>query len=207
MSSFKKFLASWVNIVFWFIFFFPLGFVFLYIRWEEEKGKFYAKTKLLFWLGLVIGAFGILSLFISISEEDFLETFVIDLCFFIVPGAICLYSSYKKNKKLKIYDKYMAYISTRKKIKIDGLCKNVNDNYENVTRTVEEMICNGIVNGYLDDEELILNKFKNDDVQIDIQNDGKKVETKIVKCRECGAKNTVIVGQQKECEYCGTILR
>lgn len=32
-------------------------------------------------------------------------------------------------------------------------------------------------------------------------------ETKVVKCKECGAKNTIIVGQTKECEYCGTLLQ
>jgi len=32
-----------------------------------------------------------------------------------------------------------------------------------------------------------------------------KKETKIIKCKSCGAKNTLIAGKTKECEYCGTI--
>ena len=32
------------------------------------------------------------------------------------------------------------------------------------------------------------------------------VKINLQTCPECGAKNTVIVGQTKECEYCGTIL-
>ena len=35
----------------------------------------------------------------------------------------------------------------------------------------------------------------------------KKKEVKIVKCKSCGAKNTVVEGETKECEYCGTLLQ
>ena len=33
------------------------------------------------------------------------------------------------------------------------------------------------------------------------------MDTKKIKCKECGAKNTVVVGQTRECEYCGTLLQ
>ena len=35
----------------------------------------------------------------------------------------------------------------------------------------------------------------------------KNSNTKVVKCKECGAKNTIVIGQAKECEYCGSLLQ
>ncbi len=32
-------------------------------------------------------------------------------------------------------------------------------------------------------------------------------QTKVVKCKECGAKNTIVIGETKECEYCGSLLQ
>lgn len=206
MNGLKKWSASTLAIVISFWLFFPLGFVLLYLRLKEKHGKYYAITKELFWTGLIWGGFGILYLGLSITEKTFVSEYLLAGVFvFVIPGAICFYFGNKRNKKMKIYDKYMLYISSRRKVKLDGLCNNVGVDYETGLKMVEEMIAKGFINGYLDDDELIIKKGEsliNDIIEEPVQNK----ETKVVKCKECGAKNTIIVGQSKECEYCGSLL-
>ena len=97
----------------------------------------------------------------------------------------------------------MEYIRARKKIKIDTLCNKLNVDYDTATNTLADMINKGMINGYLEDNELILNGSNIDNEEKTTE----KKETKIVKCKECGAKNTIVVGEKNECEYCGSLLQ
>ena len=86
------------------------------------------------------------------------------------------------------------------------MCNNLNTPYDTTINILTEMISKKIIDAQLKDDKVILNGVYNPIENISINNIEEKEETKIVKCPECGAKNTVIVGQTKECEYCGTIL-
>ena len=206
MNILKRWSTSTFTIVLAFWLFFPLGFVLVYIRLKEKYGKYYAITKELYWTGIIWGGLGLLYLIFSVNEKDyFIELFLPSVFIFIIPGFLCFYFGNKRNKPMKIYDKYMSYILSRKKVRIDSLCSNLGVSYDTALSTVEDMILKGFINGYIDDDELIITKLaKNSDEFQSVE--VKKKETKIIKCKECGAKNTVIVGQTKECEYCGSLL-
>ena len=207
MDTLKKWSTSMVAIVLSFWLFFPLGFVLLYIRLKDKHGKYYSITKILYWTGIVWSALGLFYVFASIGEKTFVKEYLpAGLFVFIIPGIICFYFGFKRNKKMKVYDKYMAYINTRRKSKIDGICNSVGVDYETGLRMVEEMINKGFINGYIEDDELIIKNAKQNTSDFVEEREEKK-ETKVVKCKECGAKNTVVVGQTKECEYCGTLLQ
>lgn len=203
----KKWYTSVWAIVLALYLFFPVGFIFLYLRLKEKKGKYNAITSMLYWIGLIWGVFGILYLGLSISEETFVSEYLAPGIFiFVIPGAITFFFGNKRKQKGKVYVKYLNYIKARKKVKLDNLCNQLSVDLETATNIITEMINKEIINGYLSEDELIL-KGVSDDVNDPTKEVEVKKETKIVKCRECGAKNTVIIGESKECEYCGTILQ
>lgn len=205
MKTLENWSTSIIAIIIAFWLFFPLGFILVYIRLKNKHGKYYAITKELYWSGLIWAGIGILYLVISVTEKTFVKEYLpAGIFLFVIPGIICFFFGNKRNKKLKIFDKYMTYISSRKKIKIDGLCNSVGVDYDTALSTLEEMISNGFIDGYLDDNELIMgNVGQNQQTYFEDKNSN----TKVVKCKECGAKNTIVIGQAKECEYCGSLLQ
>lgn len=206
MTSSKKTSPSLFTIVLSFWLFFPLGFVLIYLRLKNKNGKYYAITKELFWTGIVWGCFGLFYLVTSLTDSSFFSDYLPSgLFIFVIPGTICFYFGNKRNEKMKIYDKYISYISTRRKIKIDGLCNNLDVSYDVAVKTLEEMILKGFINGYLEEDELIIKRDNTTSLEITEQ-DNKIKQTKVIKCTECGAKNTVIIGEAKECDYCGSKL-
>lgn len=207
METLKKWSTSIVAIILAFWLFFPLGFVLVYIRLKDKYGKYYAITKELFWTGLIWAGFGLLYLGLSITEQNFISEYLpAGLFAFVIPGIICFLFGNKRNEKMKTYDKYITYISSRKKVKIDGICNSVGVDYDTGLKMLEEMISKGFIDGYLEDDELIMKRIGETTKNL-IDDELQHKETKVVKCKACGAKNTLIVGQAKECEYCGTLLQ
>ena len=184
------------------IFFWPVGLVFLYLRLIKTKGKYLTINYLLL-IGsaflILIGIIGLSAYFETYEISDLLLATLM----FLIPGMLCAYSWYKRKKKYKEYKIYLDYINARKKVKLDSLCNRLNVNYDTAVSNLTEMINKGLINGYLTDDDLIVNGVNlADDLEDKIVK-----ETKVIKCKECGAKNTVVVGEHKECEYCGTLLQ
>ena len=194
--------TSIVAIVIAMICFWPAGCVMLYLRWTKKNGKFKAINNVL----LVCTAFLLFIGFIGMSafmqSHDSTDLFLA-LFMFIIPGAICGSFGLKRKNKIKGYAKYLDYIRARKKIKLDTLCNKLNVDYDTATNVLTDMINKGMINGYLEDDELIIKGVNN----VVEERPTERKETKIVKCKECGAKNTIIVGEKKECEYCGSLLQ
>lgn len=206
MNDVKKASTSVVTIVISFCLFFPLGFVLLYRRFSDKYGKYIATTKMLIICGIFLVFFGIvgLSTFFDTKETSDLTMSII---MFILPGVICLYFWYKRYTNNKKYKIYLNYISVRKKTKLQNLCNSLNVDFDTAVNILTDMINKKMVNGYLTDDELIITDVS--DVVSSMMNDelSQKKETKVVKCKACGAKNTIIVGEKKECDYCGTLLQ
>lgn len=192
-------------IVLMLIFFWPVGCVLLYLRWNKAKGKYCAINNTLLVSAIVlflIGACGMTSYADTKEAEDLWLALIV----FIIPGAICTFFWFKRKKDFKKYKMYLDYVSSRRKVKIDSMCNKLGVDYDTATNNLTYMINKGIINGYLADEELILsNKDGNSDSQ-ELPTPTLKKETKVVKCKECGAKNTITVGEKNECEYCGSLL-
>lgn len=206
MYELKKWATSVVGIVILFICFWPLGCVFLYMRWAQTKGKFSAITKTLLVCGVGLVIFGFTGIIVSIDSND-AQVAALALLLFIIPGIIMALLGGKRRKKLQEYNIYLEYINARKKVELDTLCNQLNVAPDVATSSLTDMINKGIIKGYLTDNELILNNGY-DDFQDELTYENPEFEEiKIVKCKECGAKNTVTVGTTRECEYCGTILQ
>lgn len=205
MNNKEPWYISFVTIIIAFICFWPIGCALLYIRWQKKSGTYTAITRTLIACTIVLILIGIVGMSEFSSSNDSSDL-ILAIFLFIIPGAICGYFAWKRNNKSKIYNKYANYINIRKKVGIDELCNNLNTPYDTTINILTEMISKKIIDAQLKDDKVILNGVYNPIENISINNIEEKEETKIVKCPECGAKNTVIVGQTKECEYCGTIL-
>ena len=198
--------TSLLAIVIAMICFWPVGCVFLYLRWVKRDGRFKAINNVLLVCTVFLLLVGVPTICSSIEYFD-TSDILADLFIFIIPGIICGYIWFKRRKKVKEYNKYLEYISAHKKIKIDNICNNLNVDYKTATSAIADMINKGMIKGYIEEDELIIKGSTEGVYNISDERTPVKKETKIVKCKECGAKNTVIVGEKKECEYCGSLLQ
>ncbi len=197
---------SIIVIIIAFICFWPVGCVLLYLRWVSKDGKFKAINNVLLVctiLLLFIGFAGVIAFTESHDSSDLL----LALLMFILPGGICGFFWYQRRNKIKGYNQYLAYIRARKKVKIDTLCNKLNVDYDTAVNALTDMINKGMIKGYLEDDELIIKYTNNDANNLMEERITERKETKIVKCKECGAKNNIIVGEKNECEYCGSLLQ
>lgn len=210
MNNKEQWYISIIAIIIAFICFWPIGCILLYLRWQIREGKFVALTKTLYICGIGLVLFGSTGIIASFDGGMDAGIFFIALLMFIVPGGILALIGFKRKNQIKGYKGYLNYINSRRVIKIDDLCNNLNVNYDTAMNILADMINKGMIKGYLTDNEL---KFKNnnENANIVVENNqevpSKPKETKVIKCKECGAKNTLPVGETKECEYCGTLLQ
>ncbi len=209
MNSDEKWYLSGAVIVLALIFFWPAGLVLLYLRMSEKNQiyNFISYALLVVGIFLLILTFTMLCAFISYGEDFGVSLFCLAL--FGVPGAICTKIAAKRIKKIKEYEKYLRYVGVRSETPIDLLCSELGKDKSEVTRVLGEMVGNKVVSGYIRGEELFVREGM-DSSAYTIDKSVYPRQTKIkvvVKCKECGAKNTLYAGEQKECEYCGTILQ
>lgn len=199
--------TSVVAIVIAMICFWPVGCVFLYLRLSKSRNKYNIINMILLISTICLLFVGIVGMSVYFEEHE-ISNLWIALLMFIIPGMVCGYFWYKRRKKFKEYKKYLDYINARKKVKLDSLCNRLNVNYDTAVSNLTEIINNGFIDGYLTEDELVIKGiFEEEFNKMENNTQPASRETKIVKCRECGAKNTIVVGQPKECEYCGTILQ
>ena len=169
---------------------------------QQNYVNYNKKTKRFLIFAIVLVIIGLSGISVYFDSYEFSDL-ILALFVFIIPGCICAYTWYKRKEKLKEYKNYLQYFNSRRKIKIDDLCNKFGKDYETVNDIITEIINLGMINGYIEDDELILKG--NNKIEFTEENTNKV--TKIVKCKECGAKNTVIEGEKKECEYCGSVLQ
>lgn len=187
--------------------FWPVALVLLYLRWCRLHGKYKANNYILLIAGSGLIMFGMVGMMSFFDSGDMVD-FMLASCLFLLPGGICAYFWYKRHQQLKGYQKYLDYIKIRKQIKIDQLCNKLNVGYDTAINMLTEMINKGLIQGYIENDELFLDSVgRSIPFTMESNDYNSKKETKVIKCKECGAKNTVVVGKKAECEYCGTILQ
>ena len=199
--------TSITAIVILLICFWPIGLVLLYLRLIRTKGKYNTTSNLLLTGAIFLIFIGIVGLSAFFDTYDISDLLLATLMF-LAPGGFCGYLWYKRRKKYAEYKIYLEYINARKRVKLDSLCNRLNVDYDTAVKNLTEMINKGLINGYLTDDDLIVNDIMVDEVDnLEVNIKSLSKETKVIKCKECGAKNTVVVGEHKECDYCGTILQ
>lgn len=190
-------------IIFAFIFFWPMGLVLLYLRMAEKKGKYKMLTNTLFWTGVTLILFVAFLCAIQTGEDD--PTLLPGLfVLFVIPGIIMIAVGTKRKLKLKKYEKYIQCMGGKKRMSIESIAEKRKVDVDTATNDIFDMINKNIINGYIDDyNELILDGYLENNEKMK-----RYIKTvKVVKCKECGAQNSVREGTTVECEYCGTILQ
>lgn len=186
--------------VFWL--FIPLTYYLCYLRMVNNEGKFIALAKLLYRGSMVWAGIGVFYLLIMIGEKDFFETAIpAAFGFFFVPASISFFFGNKKKGILKKYKPYMEYIRFKNIIQIEELCNHLRIDRETAVKDLSEMISKNMIDCYFNDDDTVINNVMSAKAP-----SLPKRETRVIKCKECGAQNKIFVGEVKECEYCGTIL-
>lgn len=201
----KWYLSTWFIIISM-ICFWPVGLVLLTLRVVGIKKNYKSITNFMFVTGIILLILFVLFAFSSIGDADYMDLFIGLSVIFLLPGSLLFIFGLKRRKKLKIYEQYLDYINFKNKISITTLCNKLGTTSDVITKTLREMISQGIIDGYINESDYFILKDTSTVYSSTENRYDSKDEIVVVKCQECGATNKVIVGKSTECEYCGTIL-
>ena len=202
----KWYFSTWF-IVLSMICFWPVGVILLLFRIIGKQKSFKAITYTMLVTGIILLFFSIAIVLTSLGEDTFNDTLIGSIAVLFIPGILLTIFGFKRQKKMKVYEKYLDYISLKNTISITELCGKIGTTSDIVLKTLREMISKGLIDAYINESEYLVLK----DSSVDYNYSGNnyypsKEEIVVVKCKECGAKNKIAIGKPKECEYCGTIL-
>lgn len=93
-----------------------------------------------------------------------------------------------------------------KKLRVDAIANSLGRNYQTVKADLMKMTQKNYFPGGYFDESAGGMVFPYLDPQNENPDPVVKAETKVVKCKGCGASNTLVEGTGAECEYCGAAL-
>jgi len=172
---------------------------------------------------IVIGAVFAVMGCIALSDVNFYrldsdETMGITLFAGIV--ILLLYSGTKARKRYNMYSRYTGIIANRTQISIESIASTTKDSIQEVTEALRDMLKKGFYPGAYINENSKMLVLANETVSRPVTTDTQKSVTSneavphpavsaqpsAIKCRGCGAVNTVVPGSHNECEYCGSPL-
>lgn len=197
--------SSWGWIVFWLIFFWPIGLVMALNKMEYDKSSFVSgKSKILSLVGKVLIFIGLCGL-ISFSSTFLFEDFVLTVIF--LSGGIVLVRKAKKMKlKSEKVIQYINYIVNQKVKNIDYIAQGLGLEYNEVLKDLEKMIDTGYLENYyihIGNREILSTL---EQIKVEVKND-ENIKTTVVVCDGCGANNILPEGKISKCEYCSTPLK
>ena len=217
MYNKKPFVPSVGLIVFSFIFCYPLGFVFLFIRLKNKAGKSYtavnaknepiksfnvnanykAIRNVLIGIGIFFGIG-----FISELSDLFYGYFDLeDLVIPLVISVGCLSLAYRYTTKLKKYQPYLNYLAAYGSDPISDLAYSLGVSHEQAVRDLTDMIGSGIIKAKITHDDYIV--LDSNPAKIPSES---RYEKKFIRCPFCGAPNALTPGQSRRCEYCDSPL-
>jgi len=195
-------LYSWTSIILMFFFFAPAG---LFVLWKrsayDKKFALGKGIRLICYSSFFIFMFFLVMVFGNGEPAERIVGFsftTLILSIFILVGV-------SKHKRLNNYKKYIILISKYNITSFDNIGFQTSIPYETVRRDIAAMIASGFFSGSrisADGNSIVLpNNTPKQQAQF---NAPPKPQTKVVDCNSCGAKNTIVVGNANECQFCGT---
>lgn len=193
--------VSWVWIIFWCVFFFPVGVFLIFKKINSDKTATLNNSKTVFTISYVLFAMSIIYVTMIFSEG----ASMIAAALLTGAGGIWLNIIAKKMKiNGEKYKKYITLVINQNVSEIDNIAPAVNVTYEVAKDDLQNMIDLGyFIGAYINEtsREIILVKHNNN---LAYQSKLNQPVTRIVVCRSCGANNTIILGKTNVCEYCSS---
>lgn len=200
-----------------FFLFFPIGIWMLVKKMTDEKFNYIKNGKSLKILAWVLIGFAVIYLIMGITGD--LETedgssivggVIMMLMIFGGGGAFALYKAHSYIKKGTKYNRYISIINSSNNTLIDNIAAAYPTSFEQAAKDLQSMLDDGyFMNAYVDlnRRELIMPpKTATVNVAVNQSTSPSYGQTTSVKCKNCGATNTVVPGTENECEYCGSPL-
>ena len=199
--------VGWGWIVFWLIFFWPIGLYLLVKKFSTDKSALMSgRTGALSVVGWILVVFGATGFLVEITGTRDASGFVIALMFF-VGGVLLLRKASNTKKTAARYKKYIDIVVNQNVRSIDHVAAALGLSYDAVVHDLQDMINRGYLKDayvHQGNREIIL---KHIEPQPSIQEmiiGQSPAQTKAMRCPGCGANNIGIAGKVSECEYCGT---
>ena len=194
--------VSWGWIIFWCIFFWPVGIFLLIKRLGTDRTAPLKNSSTVMTVSIVLIVLGCLALFNSVGAEDGLRTAAASLLIFVAPGAYLFYLSRKMKKDGEKYQMYLNIVVNQNISNMNEIARKSGLSYDTVESDLQTMITKGYFsNAYIDRETNSIIVSSNE------QTGSGTTEYVVVNCPSCSAANKIIVGRVGECEYCGTKLQ
>lgn len=209
---------SWGTIILMFIFFFPVGIWMLVRKMNDEKHNYLKNGKSLKTFGWVLFGIGIFYLIMGLTGEFSTEEIssvvgmvIFTMILFCGGGFFMLYKGKQFINRGTKFSRYLAIINNRNDNSIDNIAAAYPTTYDNAVNEIQQMIdAQYILNSYIDlnKRELVMqnNNYATNNAIYNHPEKAVAAKPRTVKCADCGATNSIIVGQSEECEYCGSPL-
>ena len=206
---------SWGNIILMFIIFFPIGIWLLVKKMTTETLDYIKNGKSLRLFGWVLIIIAFMYIFMGIggqfeteSPSDIVSGIVVVLVIFGGTGLISLIKARSFIDKGKKYERYVYIVNSTDETSIDNIAAAYPTSYEQAVKDLQSMINDG----YLREAHLDLNnrefiRKRKAAPANENQPSSSNNQVTSVKCKNCGATNTVVPGTVNECEYCGSPLK
>ncbi len=214
----KKKSFSWGIIILMFFLFFPVGIWMLVRKMTDEKSNYVKNGKSLKIFAWVLIGFAALYPIMGITGELELQAedgtslvggLIATILIFGGGGAFSLYKANSYIKKGTKYNRYLSIINCSNDTLIDNIAAAYPTSFEQAVKDLQSMLDDGyFMNAYLDlnRRELIMPQKATVNVAVNQSTSPSNGQPMSVKCKNCGATNTIVPGAANECEYCGSPL-
>ena len=168
------------------------------------------------WFAIVIAALATLGFIFSGFDSDSIADIVgviIAIILLYLVGFLCLRYR-KKCKTLNLlYKKYSPLLANRSDGSLDNMAAAAGMSYDTVKADIQKLIDTGCFPGYYIDVQRrsVVKPFfamgESSAAQTSAFAMDRNAATRTVKCPNCGGINTVVVGSNSVCEYCGSPIK
>jgi len=133
---------------------------------------------------------------------------IISVIIFIILGTLLIVCGIKTKKRIQRFNKYISIISLENQTSLENIASSCSQSIDFVTNDLQAMINKKFfTNAYINKNtnEFIM-KNKNIIVENNNSKKAKKLEIRVITCKNCGASNNITSTSTVECEFCGSAL-
>ena len=208
-------------IIFSFIFCYPLGYLFLFLRLRNKFTKSYTAVNpknepiksfninmgyktvrnILIGIGIFFGIGAVSELVDMIYYYGFNYNYLEDILIPMAISVVCLYFAYRRTAKMTKYQPYLNYLAAYGTDPIYDLAYSLGVSHEQSVKDLSAMIECKMINASISADDYIV--LDSNPAKIPSESRYKK---KYIRCPFCGAPNALNPGESRRCEYCDSPL-